>query len=151
MSEQEKNECEQWGKGARAHGVAVCRVAYLFDGSPSDEKGSVVFLAPREGRREDSIRENSAETENDHEEHGMRITIVDNLAKRARALFRDMALDVFVACSAPSACESTSSRCVNSSDRLAPRELFAFSSFEVRDGFADRVGDAPPCDGLQTR
>jgi len=74
--------------------------------------------------------------------------LVDHLAKSSRALFLDVAFDVLVACNAPSVCKSTSGRRVNSSDRLAPRGRVAFSPFEVGDGFADRVGDAPPCDGL---
>ena len=45
------------GKGAVARGFASCRVAYLFDRSPSDEERPVVFLAPREGSRQDAIRE----------------------------------------------------------------------------------------------
>jgi len=136
------------GKGARARGFAACSVAYLFDWSPSDEERPVVFLAPREGRRQDAICEYSAETDEVHEEHCVGVVLVDHLAKCILALFLDMALDVLVACNAPGVSKSTSCRRVNSSDRLAPRGRVAFSPFEVRDGFADRVGDALPCDGL---
>ena len=136
------------GEGARARGFAACRAAYLFDGSPNDEEGSVFFLAPREGRREDAISENSAERDKVHQEHGVGIVLVFHLAKSTLALCFDVALDVLVAGKAPPVCKSTRGRCVNSSDRLAPRGRVAFSPFEVRDGFADCVGDAPPCDGL---
>jgi len=136
------------GEGARARGFAACRAAYLFDGSPNDEEGSVFFLAPREGRREDAISENSAERDKVHEEHGVGIVLVFHLAKSPRTPLPSLALDVLVACKAPVVCESTSSRRINSSDRLAPRGRVAFSPFEVRNGFVDRVGDALPYDGL---
>ena len=83
------------GKGTR--GFAACRVAYLFDGSPSDEEGPVVFLAPREGRREDAIRENSAEADEVHEDQGVGGIFVNHLAKSAQALELVIALDAFVA------------------------------------------------------
>ena len=136
------------GKWARARGSAACRVTYLFDWSPSDEERTVVFLAPREGRHKDAICENSADTDEVHEEHGVGVVLVYHLAKSTLALCFDVALDVLVAGKAPPVCKSTSGRRVNSSDRLAPRGRVAFSPFEVRDRFADRVGDAPPCDGL---
>ena len=133
---------------ARARGPAACRGAYLFDWSPSDEEGPVVFLAPREGRREDAAGKNSAETDEVHEEHGVGGGFVYHLAKSVRAFFPGAALDVLVACNAPSVCKSTSGRHVKSSDRLAPHGRVAFSSFKIRDGLADRVGDAPPRDRL---
>ena len=85
------------GEGARARDFAACRAAYLFDGSPSDEEGPVVFHAPREGRRQDAICENSAETDKVHEEHGVRIVLVYHLAKSLRAPLPSLALDVLVA------------------------------------------------------
>ena len=74
------------GRGARARGSAACRVTYLFDRSPSYEERTVVFLAPSEGRHEDAICENSADTDEDHEEHGVGVVLIYHLAKSTLAL-----------------------------------------------------------------
>jgi len=71
--------------GKRRNGLAACRVAYLFNGSPSDEERPVVFFAPREGRSEDAIIENSAERDEVHVEQRVGVVFANHLAKIAQA------------------------------------------------------------------